>query len=228
MSKCSIPHFHGHRDRLKKRFLDKGSEHLEDYELLELILFFCLPRIDTKPIAKALLKRFKTLNDVFAADPKLLQEISGIGSNAALFIKTYKSVSERLVRHDIMKKPILDTFEKVVDYCQIHMAYNVNEQLRLLFLNTKNILIHDEVQQYGTINHTAMYPREVVKRALDLGAASIIMIHNHPSGDPTPSNEDIQLTRQVTRAAESLGISLHDHLIIGKGKFTSLRSGGYV
>ncbi len=216
-------HYHGHRDRLRQRFRDNGDTALADYELLELLLFRLIPRRDTKPIAKALLERFGTLAGVFGADIKLLQEISGVGEAVALDLKLMSAIAHRMLKSDIKGKTVLSSWSSVIDYCHAAMAYETREQFRILFLDKRNALIADEVQQRGTIDHTPVYPREVVKRALDLSATAIILVHNHPSGDPTPSRADIDMTRVIIDTAKPLGITIHDHIIIGKEGHASLK-----
>jgi len=218
----------GHRQRLRDRFLAGGSGALADYELLELLLCQALPRIDTKPLAKALIKRFGSFAGVMAAPPADLQEIKGIGASAAVMIKTVQAAALRMSQQEIAQREVIGSWKKLLDYCRMAMAEEKNEQFRLLFLDNKNALIADEVQQRGTVNHTPVYPREVVKRALELGATAIIMVHNHPSGDPTPSADDIAMTREVAEAAEKLGISLHDHIVIGRKGHVSLKSQGLI
>jgi DNA repair protein RadC len=222
------PDYLGHRQRLRDRFLAGGSGALADYELLELLLCQALPRIDTKPLAKALIKRFGSFAGVMAAPPADLQEIKGVGEAAAVMIKTVQAAALRMSQQEIAQREVIGSWKKLLDYCRMAMAEEKNEQFRLLFLDNKNALIADEVQQRGTVNHTPVYPREVVKRALELGATAIIMVHNHPSGDPTPSADDIAMTREVAEAAEKLGISLHDHIVIGRKGHVSLKSQGLI
>lgn len=216
-------HYHGHRDRLRKRFQRGGDQALEDYELLELILFRLIPRRDTKPIAKELLAKFDTLAEVFGAPIERLQEVKGIGDNVALDLKLIAAISQRNLKSEIRDKQVLSSWSSVIDYCHSAMAYEQREQFRILFLDKKNVLIADEIQQIGTIDHTPVYPREVVKRALELSATAIILVHNHPSGDPTPSRADIEMTKTITETAKPLGISVHDHIIIGKQGHASFK-----
>jgi DNA repair protein RadC len=222
------PDYLGHRARLRERFLKGGADALPDYELLELLLMQAQPRRDMKPLAKALLRRFGTFQRVISADPQELLEVSGVGEAALVTIKTVQAAALRLARAEAMERPVMSSWQKVLDYCRASMAYGKTEQFRLLFLDRKNALIADEVQQRGTVDHTPVYPREVVKRALELGAASIIMVHNHPSGDPTPSKADIAMTREVVEAALKLGISVHDHIVIGASGHASLKSLGLI
>ena len=222
------PHFHGHRQRLKERFLTSGGDQLADYELLELVLFQALPRRDVKPLAKDLLDRFGSFAETAAADAALIRQVPGAGDAVVIALKTIAAAAERLARDELASAPVLGNWDKLLKYCRTAMSREGREQFRVLFLNRKNMLIKDEVQWRGTIDHTPLYPREVVKRALELQAAALIMVHNHPSGDPTPSQADIEMTRQVADAAKSMGIVLHDHLIVAKSGHTSFRDMGYL
>lgn len=222
------PHYAGHRSRLKKRFLDNGSKALADYELLELLLFLGIPRKDVKPLAKDLLKRFGSMGGVIAADINSLRETPHMTESAVVAIKTVQAVSNTVMQEEIIRKPILNSWSRLLDYCTSTMAYEKKENFRILFLNKKNEVIADEIQQTGTVDHTPAYPREIIKRALELGATAIILVHNHPSGDSEPSQADIDVTRQVIEAARPLNIVIHDHLIISRGGSTSLRNEGYI
>ncbi|GAA4112687.1 DNA repair protein RadC [Aminobacter aganoensis] len=217
------PHYLGHRDRLRERFSTAGGETLADYELLELLLFRLIPRSDTKPVAKALLARFGTLAEVLGAPAHLLQEVKGIGPSVALDLKIVAAAARRLARGEISRREVLSSWNQVLDYCRASMAFEAREQFRILFLDKKNVLIADEVQQTGTVDHTPVYPREVIKRALELSATAIILVHNHPSGDPTPSRADIDMTRTIIDTAKPLGIAVHDHIIIGKNGLASMK-----
>ena len=216
-------HFHGHRDRLRQRFRDQGAAALADYELLELLLFRILPRRDTKPIAKALMARFGTLPEVLGAPPHLLSEIDGIGETAAQELKVIAAIAQRMLKGEISRRQLLGSWQAVLDYCRAAMAFETREQFRVLFLDKKNVLIADEVQQTGTVDHTPVYPREVMRRALELSASALILVHNHPSGDPTPSRADIEMTRTIVETGKPLGIAVHDHIIIGKQGHASLK-----
>jgi len=227
-SKSGKPHFSGHRERLRDRFRKGGSDALPDYELLELILFRALPRRDTKPLAKSLIKRFGSFAEVISANPERLKEIKGIGENVVTEIKLVHAAALRLSQGEIMQRPALSSWSLLIDYCRASMAFNEKEQFRILFLDKKNILIADEVQQEGTVDHTPVYTREVVKRALELAASSIILVHNHPSGDPTPSQPDIIMTQKIIEAAEKLNIKIHDHIIVGKQGHASFRGLGLI
>ena len=197
---AALPHYHGHRDRLRARFRDGGATALADYELLELALFRALPRRDTKPLAKALLAKFGTLSEVLAAPPARLKEVEGIGEAVIVELKLIKVFAERIAGEAVRKRPVLTSWSALLDYCRTAMAFEEREELRILFLDKRNTLIADEVQQRGTVDHTPVYPREVVKRALELGATAIILVHNHPSGDPSPSRADVDMTREITPA----------------------------
>ncbi|WP_279479699.1 DNA repair protein RadC [Aureimonas sp. SK2] len=214
----------GHRDRLRERFASAGPDALADYELLELLLFRFIPRRDTKPIAKALLARFGTLEDVLNAPADLLTEVDGIGDATALDIRVVTAVNQRAFRASLRSREILSSWSAVVDYCHASMAHETREQFRILFLDRRNALIADEVQQVGTVNHTPVYPREVMGRALALSASALVLVHNHPSGDPNPSRADIEMTKTLVGVAEALGIQIHDHLIIGRNGHFSFRA----
>jgi DNA repair protein RadC len=216
-------HYHGHRERLRTRYRDNGDTALADYEILELLLFRLIPRRDTKPIAKALLDRFGTLAGVFGAPPALLQEVKGIGEAVALDLKLVATVAHRMLKSELKGKQVLASWSSVIEYCHAAMAHETREQFRILFLDKRNALIADEVQQTGTVDHTPVYPREVVKRALELSATALILVHNHPSGDPTPSRADIEMTKMIIDTAKPLGITVHDHIIIGKDGHASLK-----
>jgi DNA repair protein RadC len=216
-------HYHGHRERLRTKFREHGDTALADYELLELILFRLIPRRDTKPMAKALIERFKTLGGVFGAPIHLLQEVKGIGEAVATDLKLISTVAHRSLKSEIKGKTVLGSWSSVIDYCHQAMAYETTEQFRIIFLDKRNQLMADEVQQRGTVDHTPVYPREVVKRALELSATAIILVHNHPSGDPTPSRADIDMTHMIINTAKPLGITVHDHIIIGKDGHASMK-----
>lgn len=216
-------HYHGHRERLRAKYRDHGDAALADYELLELLLFRLIPRRDTKPIAKALIARFGTLSGVMGASLPLLQEVKGIGDAVALDLKLIASVSQRMLKSEIRNKQVLGSWSSVIDYCHAAMAHETREQFRILFLDKRNVLIADEVQGHGTIDHTPVYPREVMRRALELSSTAIILVHNHPSGDPTPSRADIEMTKTIIETAKTLGIVVHDHIIIGKDGHVSFK-----
>ena len=216
----------GHRERLRRKLLDAGPEALADYELLELLLFFAVLRRDTKPIARALVDRFGSFANVLAATPAQLLEVKDVGDSVVAVIKAAQASALRLLRAEVREAPVLNNWDRLTGYLTAVMAREPIEQFRVLYLDTRNRLIADEAQARGTVNHTPVYPREVVKRALELGATALILAHNHPSGDPTPSRADIEMTQEVKAAATVLGIVLHDHLIIGNGRQLSFRREG--
>ena len=220
---AETPHYHGHRERLRERFFNAGPEALSDYELLEMALFAAIPRRDTKPLAKALLKKFGSFTEVIHAPVARLREVKGIKDASINQLKLLAAASGRAARREIERKVALSSWNDVIDYCRSSMAFSDKEQFRLLFLDKRNQLIADEVQQTGTVDHTPVYPREVIKRALELSATAIILVHNHPSGDPTPSSADIQMTRAIIDISGPLGIAVHDHLIVGKNGHASMK-----
>lgn len=217
------PHYLGHRERLRRRFRDAGADAVPDYELLELILFRAAPRRDTKPLAKALLARFGTFAEALNAPEELLREVPGIGEAAITELKLARAAAVRLMRGEVLERPVLSSWSQVLDYCRASMGFETKEQFRILFLDKRNQIIADEVQQTGTVDHTPVYPREVIKRALELSATALILVHNHPSGDPSPSQADIQMTKAIVGIASPLGISVHDHIIVGKNGHASLK-----
>jgi DNA repair protein RadC len=222
------PHYLGHRQRLRQRLIEGGAEALPDYELLEFLLFTAQPRQDMKPLAKDLLKRFGSLAAVLSAEPDSLLAVPGMGEASVAALKAVRAAGLRLLRADVAERPVLSSWKQLLDYCTAAAGFAEVEEFHLLFLDRKNALIADERQQRGTIDHTPVYPREVVKRALELGASALIMVHNHPSGDPAPSRADIEMTREVQKAAAALGLTLHDHVILGRGRHTSLKSLGLI
>jgi DNA repair protein RadC len=218
------PHFLGHRERLRERFRKGGVDALADYELLELVLFRAMPRRDIKPLAKALVARFGSFAEVVSARPERLLEIEGIGESAITDLKIIEAAARCLAKASIEKKPTLSSFTAVVDYCRTAMAFLDREEFRILFLDKKNHLIADEVQGIGTVDHAPVYPREIMRRALELNASALVLVHNHPSGDPEPSTDDIHLTHQIIAVGKPLNVVVHDHLIIGKHGHASLKS----
>ena len=214
----------GHRQRLRDRFRKGGADALPDYELLELILFRALPRRDTKTLAKTLIARFGSFAEVVTAPEPRLKEIEGAGDAVVTELKLVRAAALRLTRSDIMQRPALSSWAQVLDYLRAAQGFEHREQFRILFLDKKNHLIADEVQQQGTIDHTPVYVREVVKRALELSATAIVLVHNHPSGDPTPSRADIDMTKQIVAAAKPLGVAVHDHVIVGRDGHASFRA----
>jgi DNA repair protein RadC len=222
------PHYLGHRERLRRRFRDAGADALPDYELLELILFRAVPRRDTKPLAKAILAQFGTFAEALNAPEERLKEVPGLGEAAITEIKLVRAAALRLVRGELLERPVLASWSQVLDYCRASMGFEAKEQFRILFLDKRNQIIADEVQQKGTVDHTPVYVREVVKRALELSATAIVLVHNHPSGDPTPSRADIEMTKQIVSSAKNLGIVVHDHIIVGKQGHASFRGLGLI
>jgi len=220
---AEAPHS-GHRERLRARFLKGGADAMPDYELLEMTLFAALPRRDTKPLAKALLARFGSFAEVIAAPRQRLMEVDGVGDNVAAQLKIVEAAAHGLAQTRVIGRPALSSWAALLDYCTAAMARGAKEKFRVLFLDRKNILIADEVQSKGTIDHTPVYPREIIKRALELSATAIILVHNHPSGDPTPSKADIDMTRDIAKAALALAITVHDHLVIGRKGHASFKS----
>jgi DNA repair protein RadC len=217
------PHFHGHRDRLKDRFRKNGSDALADYEVLEMLLYFVNARGDTKPIAKELLNRFSNLMNILEADEARLQEIEDIGPQASLLIKVVQALLQRANRQKIIKKPVFLYWEEVLAYLQHAQGYAMNEQLRLLFVNVRNELIREELHQWGTVNQVPLYPREIMKRAIELGASGVILVHNHPCGEAKPTKEDKDLTKTVQAAGELMNIHVLDHIIVAKNQVYSFR-----
>lgn len=217
-----------HRKRLRERFLEGGADAMPDYEILELVLFRAIPRQDVKPLVHLLLTTFGDFNRVISAPIPRLHEIKGVGTAVIQELKIVEAAAQRLARSKMMHRHVISSWEAILDYCHTTMAHREIEQFRVLFLDPKNTLIADEKQARGTVDHVPVYPREVVKRALELNASALILVHNHPSGDPTPSQSDISMTEQIGLAANALGITLHDHLIIGKSRELSFRSEGYL
>ncbi len=235
-------HYHGHRARLRARLLEVSPKALADYELLELLLFFSVYRRDTKPIAKALIERFGGLGGVLAAEPERYREVFGLDPERVeeghprrpvyeddlrftqVLLKAIRELLERVLRERVEKRPLIGSWRALEEYLRVAMANEPAEHFRILFLDRKNLLIKDEIQSRGTVDHTPLYPREVVKRALELGASAIIMVHNHPSGDPTPSAADIEMTQQVVRALAAVGITVHDHVIVARDRHLSFRA----
>ena len=217
------PHYHGHRERLRERFRSGGADALPDYELLELVLFRTMRQGDTKPLAKRLIEKFGSFAEVLNAPATRLAEVKGVGEATITDLMLIAASAARIARGAVKKQLTLGSWSAVIEYCRTAMAFADKEHFRILFLDKRNQLIADEVQQSGTIDHTPVYPREVVKRALELSATALILVHNHPSGDPTPSNADIQMTKQIAEIASHLGIAVHDHIIVGRGGHASLK-----
>ncbi|MCE2951793.1 MAG: RadC family protein [Alphaproteobacteria bacterium] len=218
----------GHRQRLRTRFLEGGERAVADYELLEMLLYAAHPRSDVKPLAKKLLHQFGTLSGVVRASTKELQLVDGMGQASISIIKVAQVLVEKVLIQEIQENPVIDSWDKLLTYCKVSMGHLGKEQFRLLFLDRKNRLIKDEIQQTGTVDQAPVYPREVVQRALEVGACALILVHNHPSGDATPSQADIDVTKRIIKAAEGVDVRIHDHLIIGKNTHTSLRAQGHI
>ena len=217
------PHFHGHRDRLRQRLRQSGADAIADYELLELVLFRAMPRRDVKPLAKALIARFGSFAEVLTARPERLMEVSGVGETVVTELKIVEASARRLARGELKQRRALSSFIDVLDYCRAAMATSEREEFRILFLDKKNGLIAEELQGVGTVDHTPVYPREIVRRALELSASALILVHNHPSGDPTPSGADIRMTQDIIAIAKPFQLVVHDHLIIGRDRHASFR-----
>ncbi|MDF3854620.1 DNA repair protein RadC [Paracoccus sp. P2] len=215
-----------HRARLRDRFMQGGAAAMPDYELLELVLFRAIPRQDVKPLARRLLDHFGDFNRVLSAPPARLAEVAGAGPAVVQELKIVEAAAQRLARSRVLHRPVLTSWDALLDYCHTAMAHREIEQFRVLYLDRKNVLIADEEQARGTVDHVPVYPREIMRRALELTASALILVHNHPSGDPTPSQADISMTARITAAAEVMGIAVHDHLIIGRSRELSFRSEG--
>lgn len=222
------PHHLGHRERLRRRFAEGGEAALPDYELLELLLFRSIPQRDVKPLAKQLIQHFGSFAEVVGAPLSRLREVKGVGESVALDLKIVEAALKRTMKGQVAKKPVLSSWSSVIDYCRLAMAFAEREQFRILFLDRKNALIADEVQQTGTVDHTPVYPREVMRRALELSATALILVHNHPSGDPTPSGADMRMTRELVDIAKPLGIAIHDHIIVGRDGHASFKGLGLI
>jgi DNA repair protein RadC len=220
------PDFLGHRQRLRERFMAGGASALADYELLELLLAFVIPRQDTKPLAKRLIAEFGSFAAALAAEPRRLGEVDGVGERTATMLKVVQAAAHRLAQGEVVGRDAIGSWSQLMDYCQARLGHAGVEEFHVLFLDRKNNLIAAEAQQRGTVDHAPVYPREVVKRALELGATALILVHNHPSGDPTPSAADVDMTKQVVRAAQPLGIVIHDHVVIARGRHASFKALG--
>ncbi len=222
------PHYWGHRERLRTRFLDGGHEAMPEYELLEMVLFNAVPRIDVKPLAKRLLSAFGDLNAVVAAPRTRLLQVPGATERVHFQLRLIEAVAHRMARAKVMQRSVIGSWDDLMVYCKTVMAYRETEQFRVLFLDRKNVLIADEAQGKGTVDHVPVYPREVAKRCLELNASAVILVHNHPSGDPTPSEADIDMTGQVETACQAIGVTLHDHVVIGRERDASFRALGLI
>ncbi|MGX5776688.1 RadC family protein [Methylorubrum zatmanii] len=219
-----VPHYHGHRERLRARFAEQGAEGLADYELLELALFRAIPRRDVKPLAKALINRFGSFAEVVSAEPARLAEVEGVSAGVVNDLKLIEAAGRRLARGAIAARPLLSSWSALIEYLRTTMAFAAREEFRVLFLDRRNHLIADEVQGRGTVDHTPVYTREVARRALELSSTAIILAHNHPSGDPTPSQADIRMTRDIVSVLDPLGVVVHDHVILGRDGHASLKA----
>ncbi|PWE33536.1 hypothetical protein DDZ14_04925 [Maritimibacter sp. 55A14] len=217
-----------HRERLRRRFMAGGAAAMPDYELLELVLFRAIPRRDVKPLARRLLAEFGDFNAVLAAPPPRLALVQGVGGAVVRELKIVAAAAARMAQARVLDRPVLSCWQALLDYCQIAMAHLETEQFRILYLDRKNVLIADEEQGRGTVDHVPVYPREIVKRALELNASALILVHNHPSGDPAPSEADIEMTQRIVGAAGALGLTVHDHLVVGRGRSVSFRADGYL
>jgi DNA repair protein RadC len=220
------PDYIDHRKRLRRRFLEGGADALPDSELLELLLTMAIPRGDVKPAAKALMQRFKTFDGVVNASVDDLRTVKGVGEVSPVAIKVVRAAADRLLRSEVTGKPVLSSFESVIDYCRLAMGFEPREEFRVLFLDRKNRLLTDEVMQKGTVDHAPVYPREVARRAIELNATAIILVHNHPSGDPTPSRADIAMTKEIAEASKAVGVVVHDHIVVSRDSHASLRALG--
>ena len=216
----------GHRERLRARFMQAGPAALADYEMLELVLFRAIPRADVKPLAKRLIKTFGDFNHVISAPAARLAEVQGVGSAVVQELKIVEAAAHRLAQARVLGRDAIQSWDELVEYCRTRLAHEATEVFRILFLDRKNILIADEAQQRGTVDHVPVYPREVVKRALELGACALVLVHNHPSGDPTPSRADVEMPRRIEAACSAVGVTLHDHVVVGKEQFASFHAMG--
>ncbi len=216
----------GHRARLRARLLTAGPDSVADHELLEMVLFLALPRRDTKPIARALLSRFGSFANAVSAPVADLRTVEGLGDAGAAALKTVQAAALRLTRSEILGRPVLNNWDRLMEYLNAALSRERVEQFRILFLDSKNRLLADEPQSRGTVNHTPVYPREVIKRALELHATALILVHNHPSGDPAPSRDDVAMTAEIKQAAAALSVTVHDHVIVGNGRWLSFRNEG--
>jgi DNA repair protein RadC len=224
----SVKHFHGHRERLRRRILKDGGAGLQEYELLELLLCAFIPRVDVKPIAKELIAKFGTVSGVFAAPPERLMEVKGIGEPTAAYIRATNLLMQRAAGDQVKDKPVISNWAALLNYVKLALRHEKSEQARVLYLDRKNKLIADEIAGRGTVDHAPVYPREIAKRALELSASAVILVHNHPSGDPTPSKADIDLTRDIEKALAPLDIRLHDHLVVGASATVSMKAKGLI
>jgi len=221
-------HYHGHRDRLRARFAEGGEGALQDYELLELVLFTLIPRKDVKPLAKDLIAHFGSLPELMSASLEEIEQVNGVSFNCTVGLKSMFALNMRAMKRELINKPVLNNWTRLMDYCHATMAHEKTEHFRILFLNKKNELLADEVLGSGTVDHTSAYPREIMKRALEHGATALILMHNHPSGDSKPSRADIDMTNIIIRSGEPFGIIIHDHIVISRNGYTSFKSEGLI
>jgi DNA repair protein RadC len=228
MAEGPVKHFHGHRERLRQRVREGDGSHLKDYELLELVLCAFIPRVDTKPIAKDLLARFGTVSGILAAPPERLMEVKGIGETAASYLRAASLLLLHAAHDEIQDRPVISNWAALLNYVSLKIKHEKTEQARVLYLDRKNKLIADEKAGQGTVDHAPVYPREIARRALELSASAIILVHNHPSGDPTPSRADIELTRDIEKALAPLEIKVHDHLVVGAKETISMKAKGLI
>lgn len=228
VSESATRHYHGHRERLRQRALEGDGGHLKDYELLELILYAFIPRVDTKPIAKELLTRFGTVSGVLAAPPERLMEVKGVGETAASYLRAASLLLKHAAADQIADRPVISNWAALLNYVKLALRHEKSEQARVLYLDRKNKLIADEIAGRGTVDHAPIYPREIARRALELSASAVILVHNHPSGDPTPSRADIDLTREIEKALAPLEIKVHDHLVVGATETISMKAKGLI
>jgi DNA repair protein RadC len=219
-------HYHGHRERLRQRILKGDGSALADYELLELLLCAFIPRVDVKPLAKQLIAKFGSVSGALAAQPERLMEVKGVGENAAAYIRATHLLLQQAAADEVKDRPVISNWAALLNYVKLALRHEKSEQARVLYLDRKNKLIADEIAGRGTVDHAPVYPREIARRTLELGASAIILVHNHPSGDPTPSRADIDLTREIAAALQPLGVKLHDHLVVGASQTVSMKAKG--
>lgn len=221
-------HYHGHRERIRQRIMKGDGAHLDDYEILEILLCAFIPRVDVRPIAKTMVDRFGTVSAALAAAPERLMEIDGIGEATAAYIRATNLLLQRAAADQVRDQPVISNWAALLNYVKHQLRHNKTEQARVLYLDRKNKLIADEIAGRGTVDHAPIYPREIARRALELSASAVILVHNHPSGDPTPSRADIELTREIERALAPLEIKVHDHLVVGAKETVSMKAKGLI
>ena len=221
-------HYHGHRERLRQRVLKDDGAHLADYELLELLLCAFIPRVDVKPIAKEMIAKFGSVSAALAASPERLMEVKGVGETAAAYVRAANLLMQKAAGDEVQDRPVISNWAALLNYVKLKLRHEKSEQARVIYLDRKNKVIADEVAGRGTVDHAPIYPREIARRALELSASAIILVHNHPSGDPTPSRADIDLTREIERALAPLDIKVHDHLVVGASETVSMKAKGLI